>query len=895
MVGQTVSHYTIIEKLGEGGMGVVYKAHDTRLDRTVALKFLPENVSAGSANLERFMQEAKAAAALNHPNICTIYGIERDDSKHFIVMEFVDGQTLQEKLSSLSLKQALDVGLQIAEGLAAAHAAGIVHRDIKPENIMLRKDGRVQIMDFGLAKLHGTSRLTKEGSTVGTAGYMSPEQVQGQDTDHRSDIFSLGVLLYEMFTGQAPFQGVHETAIAYEVVNVDAPPMSSVRPETPPALDAIVLECLEKDPAERTQSASQVAADLKRFKRESSRQRASRLTAARPVGYGGLDAGGRAPETGGQQGTPRTGGARTAALASVLAVILLVLGIVLGRALSPDSGLNQPLWVALAEPHGLRFYVDFGGHTVISPDGKHLAFVGIDSSGHRSIYLRILATSAVRKVEGTEGAFYPFWSPDAASLGFFAGGKLRRVDISGSPPLVLAEAPNGRGGAWSPHGKIVYSATVQDRGLYIVSADGGDARRLTELDSTRKIAPRFPAFLPDGNHFLFVTLDPDGPATSTRTDLQAYIGDVNGMTHEIPLKGVSNIFYASGHLVYVRQTTLIAQPFDPDSFELTGNPVPLETNVNVWIQRAKGDFSVSQNGLLVIGHAVQEEEGEFVWLDREGRESHITTGGIDLSATISPEGKRFAYAQGVDGNTDLWIYDLVRNVNTRFTFGDPHDHLPVWSPDGNYIYYSSSHSGRFELFRKPSNSMGQEESVTSDSVWNSYPTSMSHDGRYLLVTSFHPTSGTIIGCIETAGDRKKAVLVESGHLDHMPRFSPDSRWFIYQSDESGRNEIYLRPFLREGGKIQVSSGGGEYPLWSRSGEIFFVSGADLVLVRTDLSGDVPQLSAQKKLFGLGSQAELSVLDVTRDGKSFLARKPPKYGEHNDLLLLANWPELLKQK
>src|SRR3989338_1952792 len=276
MIGTTISHYKILEKLGEGGMGVVYKAQDTNLDRLVALKFLPEHVSAGSGELERFVQEAKAAAGLNHPNICTIYGIEESEGKNFIAMEFVDGQTLQEKKSSLSMKQALDVGIQIAEGLAAAHEKGIVHRDIKPENIMIRKDGRVQIMDFGLAKLRGASRLTKEGSTVGTAGYMSPEQVQGLETDHRSDIFSLGVLLYEMLTGQPPFKGVHETAIAYEVVNVDSPPMSSIKNEISPELDAIVMECLEKDPAERAQAASQVAVDLKRFKRESSRSRMSR-------------------------------------------------------------------------------------------------------------------------------------------------------------------------------------------------------------------------------------------------------------------------------------------------------------------------------------------------------------------------------------------------------------------------------------------------------------------------------------------------------------------------------------------------------------------------------------------------------------------------------------------
>ncbi|MBI4418458.1 MAG: serine/threonine protein kinase [Ignavibacteriales bacterium] len=294
MIGSNISHYKILDKLGEGGMGVVYKAQDTSLDRLVALKFLPEAISVGPSELERFTQEAKAAAGLNHPNICTIHGIEEAEvpspahepsagKRNFIVMEYVEGQTLEERKASLSMKQALDIGIQIAQGLAAAHEKGIVHRDIKPENIMIRKDGRVQVMDFGLAKLRGASRLTKEGSTVGTAGYMSPEQVQGLETDHRSDIFSLGVLLYEMLTGQPPFKGVHETAISYEIVNVDTLPMSSLKSEIPPELDAIVLDCLEKDPNERTQAAGQVALELKRYRRESSRQRASRITSTRIV------------------------------------------------------------------------------------------------------------------------------------------------------------------------------------------------------------------------------------------------------------------------------------------------------------------------------------------------------------------------------------------------------------------------------------------------------------------------------------------------------------------------------------------------------------------------------------------------------------------------------------
>ena len=326
MIGQTISHYKILALLGEGGMGVVYKAQDTTLDRFVALKFLPPHLSASEQDKARFLQEARAAATLDHPNICTIYSIEEHDGQMFIVMQFVDGELLRTRMNGLSMKQAIEIGMQVGEGLAAAHEKGIVHRDIKPENIMVRKDGIAQIMDFGLAKLKGVSRLTKEGSTVGTAGYMSPEQVQGQDADHRSDIFSLGVLLYEMFTGRLPFKGVHETAIAYEIVNVDAIPMSVAKPDIDPALDAIVLECLEKDPKDRTQSAGQVAVDLKRYRRESSLQRASRITAARPVvsasspGYSTMPAK--------EIGREETSEKRTVSwiITAAIAVIMLVIG-----------------------------------------------------------------------------------------------------------------------------------------------------------------------------------------------------------------------------------------------------------------------------------------------------------------------------------------------------------------------------------------------------------------------------------------------------------------------------------------------------------------------------------------------------------------------------------------
>ena len=476
MIGQTISHYKILEKLGEGGMGVVYKAQDTSLNRFVALKFLPEHVSASADDTARFIQEAQAAAALNHPNICTIYGIEQADNKTFIVMEFVEGQTLQEKKSSLSMKQAIDIGIQVAEGLAAAHEKGIVHRDIKPENIMIRKDDRAQIMDFGLAKLRGASRLTKEGSTVGTAGYMSPEQVQGQDTDHRSDIFSLGVLLYEMLSGQSPFKGIHETAIIYEIVNVDAPPMSSIKPEITPELDAIVLECLEKDPKERTQSASQVAVDLKRARRSSSRTRMSRVMPAIPTAAGS------------RQMDPVSGSFRISRLQrslpwAILAVVVLAaLGWFLFYGSKGTQTVNHLNISAIASQDKLIYCSDIPS-LALSPNGRLLVYT-VSQGGVIQLYARSLDNYEVRALQGTTNGTAPFFSPDGQWIGFFADGKIKKIPVGGGAAEALCDAAGFRGACWGPDNRIYYSPTFTS-GLFSVSAVGGDPTPVTSLDSTK--------------------------------------------------------------------------------------------------------------------------------------------------------------------------------------------------------------------------------------------------------------------------------------------------------------------------------------------------------------------------------------------------------------------------
>src|ERR1041384_4243643 len=586
MIGQTISHYKILEKLGEGGMGVVYKALDTKLNRTVALKFLPHRLIQSETDRTRFTQEAQLAATLNHPNICTIYDIAEHDGELFIAMEFVDGQTLREKKGTIGFKQAIDIGVQLADGLAAAHEKGIVHRDIKPENIMIRKDGIAQIMDFGLAKIRGTiTRLTKEGSTVGTAGYMSPEQVQGQDADHRSDIFSLGVVLYELFTGQPPFKGVHETALAYEIVNVDAAPMSSVKSELDPSLDAIILECLEKDPNERAQSAKQVAIDLKRYKRESSRSRASRITAAMPIPKLDSPLRDAAPQL-------RVRGWRTFFWPAVSGLLALALVAAIVMLKGRDTQSHSPVRFAITLPRDQVIDLVTYSAAAISPAGSRIVY---EASG--KLYQRKIENFEAEALPGTEDATSPFMSPDGKWAGFFAEGKAKKIPLSGGPPVVITDVTDNRGGSWEADGSLVLSTSGRS-GLIRVRSDGSERREITKVDSTHgERTHRCPQCLPDGKTVLFTVGMMDSPDYYDDASIDA-VNIETGERKEI-LKGASMARYIpTGHLVFSRGGVLFAVPFDPSSLTVHGTSTPLVQNVSGDPTTGAANFAVSSNGTL---------------------------------------------------------------------------------------------------------------------------------------------------------------------------------------------------------------------------------------------------------------------------------------------------------
>ncbi len=898
MLGKTISHYEIVEKLGEGGMGVVYRARDTKLNRTVALKFLPSHISASEQDKARFIQEAQSASALNHPNVCTIHDIQEYDGQLFIVMEYVDGQTLGEKKGTISSKQATEIGIQIAEGLAAAHEKGIVHRDIKPDNIMIRKDGIAQIMDFGLAKLKGSvSQLTKEGSTVGTAAYMSPEAVQGQDTDHRSDIFSLGVLLHELFTGELPFKGVHETALAYEIVNVDAPPMSSVKPDIDQTLDAIVLECLEKDPRERTQSASQVAVDLKRYRRESSRQRASRITAERPV----LSSSSRdkAGISGAETNRHEVSYKRSIPWFMIAAIAVIML--LAGYGLSNIGGLppgNLPIVRASIEmPDGIRYNETAGGHSSISPDGSMIVLSGIDSLNQSRLWIRQLRTDESRVLRGTEGATYPFWSPDNRSIGFFADGKLKTVELSGGLVLTLADAPFGRGGAWSTTGEIIYSPSVADPNFFAVPSSGGTPRQVTAIDSTAGVAPRFPAFLPDGVHFLFSLMD----LSDSNYPADLYVGSLGSSETKKILDGSYYGLYADGYLFYFRQGILLAQLFDPKSFSIKGTPVSLQGNINFWFLRAKADYSVTDNGVLLFAQSGSSATSELLWVGDDGTAELIRELNPEGQVILSPDESRIAYGQFdiQRGVADIWIYDLAGGGNTLLTSTTVWSHSPRWSRDGMKIYYNSEVGGnKANIYVTLSDGSGDEELLTRGEAGTSVefaPNDVSPDGRFLLM-QIGDESGFELAVLDLNDTQRPIPVRKLGIRGSNSRFSPDGKWIVYQTDDAGLNRIYVSSFDGRTGRWQLPTDAGIMPYWYE-GKIMYFSTARDRFESSDISVATgsPVFDQPTPLFPVGQAGNIIIHGVSNNREKYLGVRSAGTGMGSSLSVVVNWKELVESK
>jgi len=866
-------------------MGEVYRARDTRLERTVAIKILPPQLSNDAVRKQRFEREAKTISSLNHPHICVLYDVGHQDGIDYLVMECVEGETLAKRLEkgALPLEQVLKIGAQIADALDKAHRSGVVHRDLKPGNIMLTPTG-AKLLDFGLAKpaaplatgvtLTAASKqspVTEQGTILGTFQYMSPEQIEGKELDGRSDIFSLGAVLYEMLTGQRAFQGKSQLSVASAILEKEAAPISTVKPMTPPALDHAIRRCLAKDPEERWQTARDVALELKWIA-----EAGSQSSAATPVK------------------DRRNSEWLTMAALVVTAAAAVTLGVLYARRPATDA----PVARAYIKPMVNSSFI-FSGTAAgfaLSPDGRLLAYVASTPDGKSVLWLRPIDFLQAQPLPGTEGATYPFWSPDSRFIAFFAGGKLKKIESSGGPSFTICDASDGRGGTWNRDGDILLTPAVNST-LFRVSSSGGPLIPVTTLDpSKNETTHRWPYFLPDGRHFLYFT----GSVFSPRETLtnSVLLGSLDSKESKLLLHSHTNAIYASGHILFMRQFTLMAQPFDTTSLQLTGDAVPIADPVQEGRSVAKGVFSASENGLLTYVEGASGADRQLEWFDRDGKEMGAVPGADAYAGVrISPDGKRLAYYLDSAGY-DIWSFDIARGLKTALSFGSGSGQgnlYPVWSPDGRRIIYTSYRNGKYGLYLKASDGSGTEEPLLETVDRIRFPTDWSPDGKFLTYIE-GAQGGWAIWMLPLDGERKPFLFHKSQFAEREASFSPDGKWVSYCSNESGDYKVYVVPFPGPGGKWQVSPTGGCGPRWRRDGKEIFYLSSDNKMMATEVkaSGSSFEVGATHALFGTRPYGVFGRFDVSADGQRFAI--PYEAGQPSAAItLVVHWPAELKKK
>ncbi len=887
--GTRLGPYEIESPIGAGGMGEVYRARDTRLDRTVAIKVLPSHLCQRPHLKERFEREARTISRLQHPNICTLYDVGHESGIDFLVLEHIEGETLSERLARgpLPLEEVLKRGIEICEGLEKAHRSGVVHRDLKPGNIMLAKTG-AKLLDFGLAKpleiapasaltasqtlpsrLGGDPRkvLTEEGAIVGTFLYMSPEQLEGKEADARSDIFALGAVLFEMATGKRTFEGKTPASVIAAILEREPPPISSLQPMSPPALDFLDKACLAKDPNERWQTAHDVKLQLKS------------IAEAVP--------GGEAARRNARTLSTRERGAW---IAGVLALLAILGATYLRR----SATAVHPAWSYIIAPERTTFSY-FAGPVTLSPDGRRLAFVATTSQGKETIWVRSLDSPAAQELPGTEGASYPFWSGDSRFLGFFANGKLKTMEASGGPVLTVCDAPGTRGGTWNRDGTILFAGTWSP--IYRVSASGGVPTPVTNPNRPA-LSHRWPYFLPDGRHFLYLEANFAGGSVESAS---VYVASLDSKENKLLLHARSNVAYLNGHLLSMRQGTLMAQPFDAERLETKGDAVPVAEHVQfdelVW----RGVFSVSENGVLAYQDGATLANSQLLMFDRKGTLLKRFGEPADFtSQRVSPDGQKLVAAR-LDpngGNYGLWTWS--GNNWTRLTFGPSRDTFPVWSPDGSRIILASNKKGPYDLYVKPSSGAGNEEILLETSS-SKFPTSWSSDGRYVAYNVTNPDKRRVeVWVLPLFGDRKPFPFLQADSNVGQGHFSPDGRWMAYVSDESGRVNVYVTPFPGGKGKWQVSTDGGSFARWRRDGkELFYLSGdGQIMAAEVNGTGSEFQVGTVHPLFQVllktgPSRYDLTVTseqigyDVSTDGLWFAVNSPVD-ASASPITLVTNW-------
>ena len=885
--GTKLGPYEIQSPLGAGGMGEVYRARDTRLDRSVAIKVLPTHLSTNVEAKQRFDREARSISSLNHPNICTLYDVGHQKGIDYLVMELLEGETLSQRLAKgpLPTELVLKYGVDICDGLDKAHKNGVVHRDLKPGNVMLTKSG-AKLLDFGLAKPPSSltpaggaltaaatmtspaSPITQHGSLVGTFQYMSPEQVEGREADSRSDIFALGAVLYEMTTGKRAFQGKSMLSVASAILEKEPDPISAVQPLTPPALEHTIRTCLEKDPEERFQTAHDVKLQLKW------------------IGQGGSQAGVAKPIS----ARRRKREWLAWALAGVLAVIMLATGWVVH--VPPAAPVLRSM---LLLPPKVR--LDTVNTAVsISPDGKRLVMAAIGGEGKQQLYLRSLNATAVQPIAGTEEATYPFWSPDGEYIGFFTPGKLKKVAIASGAVQTICDAVDGRGATWNGEGTIVF-APAGDSALFTVADSGGAAAQLTNPEKGG-LSHRHPQFLPDGKHVLYFAGD-------TGNALGIFVVDVNSKKTQFVVEASSGARYVEpGYLLYVKERSLLAQPFNPRSLKVSGRAIPIAQQVQYGALRWVSNYTASNNGLLLYQGQEGGGQWQLTWMDLDGKElGKVGEPREQASDTLSPDGKKaVVVVRDQNGSkASLWMYDVPRGVASRFTFDEGHDDDPVWSPDSRQVAYSVSSPEGWKIYSKAADGTGSPKELLSaaDTI---HPSAWSPDGKILTYDAVNSKNKKFeVWTLPLSGEQKPYAFLRGEAHFHSGNFSADGRWFVYMSNETGRDEVYLTPFPGPGEKRQVSLQGGIFGSWfgqhgiANEG-IFYVDPAPgkAMLVPITLKGSTLEFGQACVLFGGRSFPDANGASFAPDWKRFLVSLSTGNETSGSLQMVSNWPAELQK-
>jgi Tol biopolymer transport system component/tRNA A-37 threonylcarbamoyl transferase component Bud32 len=887
--GTRLGPYELVSLLGAGGMGEVYRATDTRIDRTVAIKVLRRDLSDNPELKQRFEREAKAVSSLQHPYICTLHDIGQQDGIDYLVMEFLEGQTLADRLAKgpLPTDQVLRYAIQIADALDKAHRTGITHRDLKPGNIMLTKSG-AKLLDFGLAKFHGktsgplsdltsvpTERqsITAEGTIIGSFQYMAPEQLEGGVVDPRTDIFAFGAVVYEMATGKRAFTGKSQASLITAIMSSDPPPISAMQPMIPLTLDRLVKTCLAKDAGERWQSAHDLMLELKW------------------IAEVGSSAGAAAPADG--RGKIRERVALIAACVGLLGLLAALPFAVAYLRRAPVDERVLKVSVLLPEKAIMS-----GGVSAmaLSPDGRRLAFVA-SFEGRDLLWVRSLDSHSAQALPGSDGALNqspPFWSPDSRFIGFFAGGKLKKIDASGGPPQTLCDIGGPRGGTWNREGVIVF-APVPFGPLYQVSAAGGEPTPVTALhQSDFETAHRWPYFLPDGRHFLYF-------ARSSQAESEGiYVGSLDAKETKRLLPTSLNAAYAPpGFLLFLRNETLMAQRFDADKLELTGEPLSVVERVAYNPGLGRGAFSVSENGVLAF-RSGGGQINQPLWFDRQGKQiGSLGAAGLYLTLWLSPDERRAAVDRSdpQTGTNDIWLFDLSRGIPSRFTTDPAGDTNPLWSPDGSRIVFASTREGVRNLYQKIAGGGGNEEVLLKSSE-DKVPDDWSLDGQFIVYQTSNPKTKWDLWVLPMSGYRQSLPFLQTEFNEGQAQFSPDGKWIAYTSDESGAPEVYVQTFPASEGKWRVSSGSGSQPKWRRDSRELFYIAADRKLMAVDVKlGATFDAGVPKALFDtrvLGLTEFRNHYAPTSDGQRFLINSTLEETSTTPISVVVNWTADLKR-